>query len=190
MRAGSCEIRRFLVLHCGQESINRELLQKPIVQKALDRAVPAAKISRMFMSLRPLTFRFAGFLAFALPLAVAGVMADAGAYDGLFRPAPTTDCSIVGGDGGALKIEDDVFFGVESQCRMTRATNVRDMDATLYDMDCTGEGEDWTQRALFMRAADDGLILVWNGFAFKYDRCPVNPVRGTVTTAEDLGIAD
>lgn len=128
--------------------------------------------------------------AVVLWLAAATGAAAETPYDGLFKPAPTTDCTRVGGDGGALKIEDGTFFGAESQCRMTQPVNVRDMEAVLYDMVCTGEGEDWQQRAMFMTAADGGIIMVWNGFAFKYDRCPPEPVQGTVTTSDDLGIRD
>jgi len=116
--------------------------------------------------------------------------AAADPFDGLYKPSPTTDCTIEGADGGALRVADNVFHGVESQCAMTRPVNVRDMDGVLYDMVCTGEGEEWTSRALFLRAADGGLILVWNGYAFKYDRCSAEPVAGTVTTATDIGVTD
>ncbi len=109
-------------------------------------------------------------------------------FDGLYRISPTSDCALTGVDGGALKIEGGVFYGVESQCRMSVPVNVRDMDAVLYDMVCTGEGEEWTRRALLMTAADGGLIMLWNGFAFKYDRCPENPARGTVITSDEIGI--
>jgi hypothetical protein len=122
-------------------------------------------------------------IAFAAP-------AMANPFDGLYKPSPTTDCTVEGGDGGALRVKENVFHGIESQCRMTRPVNVRDMDGVLYDMICTGEGEEWTSRALFLRAADGGLILAWNGYAFKYDRCPTEPVAGTETTATDIGITD
>lgn len=105
-------------------------------------------------------------LAAALP---ATAMADQ--FDGLYRLTPEADCALTGQEGGALKIEDGVFYGVESRCVMTRPVNVRDMDAVLYDMECGGEGTTWVERALFMTAADGGLIMVWNGYAFKYDRC-------------------
>jgi len=64
------------------------------------------------------------------------------------------------------------------------------MDAVLYDMVCESEGSSFTERAMAMHAADGGLILVWNGFAFKYERCPENAATGTVTTAEDIGIIE
>lgn len=115
---------------------------------------------------------------------------DAARFDGLWRASPTTDCSVVGGDGGALKIEGGVFHGAETSCRMTKPVNVRDMEARLFDMVCAGEGTEFTERAMMMRAADGGLILVWNGFAFKYDACPVDPAAGTVTTAKDIGVSN
>ncbi len=98
--------------------------------------------------------------------------ADAGEFDGIYKQGAQSDCSLIGVDGGALRIEDDVFYGIESQCRMERPVDVVDMDAYLYDMKCSGEGAEWLARALFMHAANDGLIMVWNGYAFQYDRCP------------------
>lgn len=117
-----------------------------------------------------------------LPLlltALAAGPATGGPFDGLYKPAPTTDCTLEEGDGAPLRVKDNVFHGVESHCQMTRPVNVRDMDGVLYDMVCTGEGDNWTSRALFLRAADDGLILAWNGFAFKYDRCPADATANT-----------
>lgn len=101
------------------------------------------------------------------------VMAAAGPYDGVYRQVANADCNIVGVDGASLKIEGGVFFGVGMECEMTRPVDVVDMDATLYTMHCVGEQSDWTERAMLMNAAeDDGLIMVWNGYAFRYDRCP------------------
>ena len=64
------------------------------------------------------------------------------------------------------------------------------MQAVLYDMSCTGEDETFTERALFMEAADGGLYLIWDGIAFKYESCGADAAVGTVTTADQLGIAD
>ncbi|MBJ3761648.1 hypothetical protein ILP92_02640 [Maribius pontilimi] len=117
-------------------------------------------------------------------------IALAGAFDGLWRSNPTAECVYVDGDAGALKIEDDVLFGAESRCRMTQPVNVRDMDAVLYDMACDGEGSSWTDRAMFLSAADGGLYLIWNGYAFKYEQCAEDAALGTVATAGELGISD
>ena len=93
-------------------------------------------------------------------------------YDGVYKQTANAECSLVGVDGGALKIEDNIFYGVEVECRMTSPVDVTDMDATLYEMQCSGEGETWTERALMMPDAEDtGLYMVWKGYAFRYDRC-------------------
>jgi hypothetical protein len=94
-------------------------------------------------------------------------------WDGTYRLSEGADCSRVGQDGGALRIADGVFEGVEATCRMTKPVDILGLDATVYDMDCEGEGETWTERALFMDAAEgDGIYILWRGFAFRYDRCP------------------
>lgn len=107
---------------------------------------------------------------------------SAGEFDGLFKQGPGADCEQIGVDGGALKIEDDVFHGIRSNCRMENPVSIRDMNAELYDMTCDGEKSAWVGRALFMHAADDGLIMVWDGFAFKYDRCPEKAAPGPLAT--------
>ena len=112
--------------------------------------------------------------ALALALAVLPAVAVASPYDGVYRQAANADCGLVGVDGGAIEISGGIFYGVENQCRMTRPVNVVDMDATLYTMVCSGEGTVWTERAMMMKAAgeDGDLLMVWNGYAFRYDRCP------------------
>ncbi|KCV82216.1 hypothetical protein ATO10_07497 [Actibacterium atlanticum] len=111
--------------------------------------------------------------------------ASAGAFDGTYRQGPETDCTLLGQDGGALRIQDNLFEGVENTCQMENPVDVRDMDAVLFDMKCSGEGEPWQARALFMRAADAGLIMVWNGYAFKYDLCPAPGAETTGATGEE-----
>ena len=99
-------------------------------------------------------------------------LACATPYDGVYKQTANAECALVGVDGGALEIREGIFYGVEMQCLMTRPVNVVDMEATLYDMQCSGEAERWTERAMLMKPADsDGLIMVWNGYAFRYDRC-------------------
>ena len=96
----------------------------------------------------------------------------AGPYDGVYKQTATAECGLVGVDGGALEIREGIFYGVESQCRMTRPVNVVDMNATLYTMECSGENTAWTERAMLLKPAEiDGLIMVWNGYAFVYERC-------------------
>lgn len=106
-------------------------------------------------------------LVLALP-----AIAFAGPFDGTYKQVANAECSLVGVDGGSLKIEDGIFYGVEVECRMTKPVSVNDMDATLYTMQCSGGDQSWTERAMLMESKEnDGLIMVWNGYAFIYDRC-------------------
>ncbi|OUD09879.1 hypothetical protein BVC71_08645 [Marivivens niveibacter] len=108
----------------------------------------------------------------ALALAVVPAIAAATPYDGVYRQAANADCGLVGVDGGALMIKDGIFHGVDMECRMENPVNVTDMDATLYTLHCSGEDDHWTERALIMNAADsDGIIMLWNGYAFRYETC-------------------
>lgn len=108
----------------------------------------------------------------AIALTLAPVLVAAGPYDGVYKQSANAECALVGVDGGAVQIKDNIFYGVESECRMTRPVKVLDMDATLYTMQCTGEDTVWTERAMLMAdKQDDGIIMVWNGYAFRYSRC-------------------
>ncbi|MBO6853033.1 MAG: hypothetical protein JJ872_04625 [Marivivens sp.] len=115
--------------------------------------------------------RRAGGLAIAIMLAPAALLA--GPFDGIFRQAANAECGLVGVDGGALEIRDNVFHGVESRCEMTRPVNVDRMDAILYTLECAGEGTTWSERVMMMNAADnDDIFMIWDGYAFRYSRCP------------------
>lgn len=108
----------------------------------------------------------------ALALVLAPSLALAAPYDGTYKQSANAECGLVGVDGGAVRIADGIFYGVEVECRMTRPVDVLSMDATLYTMQCSGEDQIWTERAMVMESAvDDGIIMLWNGYAFAYDRC-------------------
>ena len=99
-------------------------------------------------------------------------------YDGVYKQAANAECALVGVDGGAIEVRDGIFYGVEAECRMTRPVDVLEMDATLYTMQCSGEDQVWTERAMLMKPAADpetgeksGLIMIWDGFAFVYEGC-------------------
>ena len=99
-------------------------------------------------------------------------VARAGPFDGVYRQNQNADCALVGVDGGSLEIREGIFYGVEVECRMTRPVDVIDMDAILYTMQCVGPADQWSERALLMNRADgDGIIMLWDGYAFAYDRC-------------------
>lgn len=113
--------------------------------------------------------------AITLAAALLPALAMAGPYDGVYRQVANADCGLIGVDGGAIEIREGIFYGVETECRMTRPVDVVNMDATLYTMNCTGEGSNWTERAMVMEAAeDDGILMLWNGYAFKYSACPAS----------------
>ena len=113
------------------------------------------------------------FRPFVLAAALAPSLASALPWDGTYRLGEDADCDRVGEEGGSLRIAEGVFQGVGSTCRMTDAVDVLDLDATLYVMQCEGEGQTWSERAMLMEAAEgDAIFLAWRGYVFRYDRCP------------------
>lgn len=97
---------------------------------------------------------------------------QADAFDGVYKQTAHSECSLVGADGGSLKIEESIFYGVEVECRMARPVDINDMDATIFHMECSAEGETWTERAIMMNDAEGtGIYMIWNGYAFRYERC-------------------
>ncbi len=120
---------------------------------------------------RRLRRALAGLAALAAPPALAE------GYDGRYKLTRDADCAAPLGSEGFLRIEDGVFHGAESQCSMTNPIDVRDMEATIYDMLCTGDGLTWSERAIVMRGAEGDLVLVWDGYAFSYPACPRPTMR-------------
>ena len=133
-----------------------------------------------------MTCRLAALSLVGAILVPAAASAQGLPWDGTYRVGPDGDCSRVGEDGGSLRIGGGRLVGAGANCTMTLPVDVLDMDATLYTMECEtapsrddggGPGSDlpqsWTARALFMNAAEgDALILVWDGYAFRHERCP------------------
>ena len=109
----------------------------------------------------------------ALAILLVPALAAATPYDGTYRQSANSDCLLVGVDGGALKIDDGIFYGVEMECRMTRPVTVVSMDATLYTLRCSGNDQIWTERTMVMNDAEveGGIIMIWDGYAFRYTRC-------------------
>ena len=103
---------------------------------------------------------------FLIGLLIVAQPAFAQSYEGRYRPAGVSgegwDCKNIGIDGGALAIANGAFFGVESRCSLANATAIRDMDATLFDMVCMGEGETWTRRVMLM-STQNGIAIIENG---------------------------
>ena len=94
-------------------------------------------------------------------------------YDGIYRQTVDADCALIGYDGTSVRIAEGVFYGVETQCQMTRPVDVNGMNATLYTMECAADGQQWTERAMLMPTADGkGLYILWDGYVFVYGLCP------------------
>ncbi|SFR59707.1 hypothetical protein SAMN04488005_3140 [Yoonia tamlensis] len=99
-------------------------------------------------------------------------LAFADPFDGIYKQTAHSECALVGTDGGSLEIREDIFYGVEMQCRMINPVDIEDMDAMIYQMECSGEGQTWSERAILMNDAEaPGIIMIWNGYAFRYARC-------------------
>lgn len=68
---------------------------------------------------------------------------------GRYIPFPTWDCTVLGGEGGAIQIKGNVFYGVESACTLTNERSVGVHGAALFDVSCKGEGETWQDAYIF-----------------------------------------
>ncbi|MFN7002383.1 MAG: hypothetical protein ACK4NW_02995 [Roseinatronobacter sp.] len=111
----------------------------------------------------------------AIVFAAGAAQADTTRYDGTYAIDPLArDCVVGQGDvpGAAFRIENGRFFGVESVCRLANPTNIRDMEAAmLFDLQCSGEGTEWSDRILLMKLDDGSLLRVVNGLAFTNPLC-------------------
>ena len=117
-----------------------------------------------------MTLRLLSAIALALVLPISA-HAQEHSFDGLWRADPATACVHTGDDDTALKVEDDTLYGASTACSMSNPVDVTDMQAVLYDMTCEADDDTFDGRAMFMKAADGGLLLIWDGYAFKYDAC-------------------
>ncbi|WP_438955580.1 hypothetical protein [Cognatiyoonia sp.] len=98
------------------------------------------------------------FLCF---LALCPTLAFAASFDGVDKQTANSVCGLIGVDGGSIEIKGGISQGVKVQCRMNNPVSVIDMDAILYNMQCSGEGQVWTERAMLMNSAeDDELIMI------------------------------
>ena len=114
----------------------------------------------------------AAALRLGATIALFPIVLAAQTYDGVYKQTANAECALVGVDGGSLKIEEGIFYGVEVECRMTNPVAIEGMNATVYEMACTGEGSTWEERAILMNDAQEpGLYMIWDGYAFRYERC-------------------
>jgi hypothetical protein len=108
-------------------------------------------------------------------LAIVAGGAVAGPYEGIYRPdypgAESWDCRTIGMDGGALAVIGDSFHGVENTCTLTNPVEVRGMAATLFDAECSGEGEIYGYRLMIMKTPE-GIAMIEDGYVRNLVACP------------------
>lgn len=118
-------------------------------------------------------------LALALVSAALGatnVAAQTDRFDGIYKPRGAEfsnwNCKNIGEDGGAVAVKNGEIWGVESLCQLSKPLPINGMDAVLYDADCGGEGEQWTERVMLMKA-DFGIYLIKDSFVSEWESCPI-----------------
>lgn len=116
-------------------------------------------------------------LALVAALLAATVVASgatSGPYDGLYVPEGMNwSCRAdqLGMDGGALAFRGDELVGVENYCKLTQPTQVRGMNAVLFDAVCSGEGEEYTERVMLMPHFQNGIYIIRDGGVADWRRC-------------------
>ncbi|MEQ8366202.1 MAG: hypothetical protein RIB61_05785 [Roseicyclus sp.] len=89
-------------------------------------------------------------------------------FDGQYQISQCTP----GPSDSQMSIRGDRIEFWESSCEMSNPVDLRDMgQATLYDLKCTGEGEEWSDRVLLMEGVEADLIMLREGFVSFYQRC-------------------
>ncbi len=101
----------------------------------------------------------------ALP---AGAQVYTGAYAlaelGAQACAPNSDARI--------EVQSDRILYYESMCLLLDPQPLQGMGgAVLYRLQCTGEGETWTDAAILMQAEGGGLYSIRAGRVFEYQPC-------------------
>lgn len=107
-------------------------------------------------------------------LGIGAALADSARFDGTYALDPASSGCVVGqGDvpGAAYRIEGGIFTGAAATCEMRNPTNIRDMEAVLFDFHCQGEGTSWRDRVMLMRMDDGSLLRVVDGLAFTDPPC-------------------
>ena len=69
------------------------------------------------------------------------------------------DCQTPAGDNGQIDFEQQADPWV---CYITKVTNVRDLTAWIFDLECGGEGEIWRTRSIVMGTADPNVMTAYN----------------------------
>ena len=93
---------------------------------------------------------------------------------GLYYPPNqgTWDCATLGMDGGAVGVQGDTLHGVENACTLSNALPIPGMNAALFGLTCTAEGQSYDAGNVILVPTDNGLGLVYDGFVTTWLRCP------------------
>ncbi len=84
---------------------------------------------------------------------------------------PARGCTPNAYSEGSITLDGGQVFFVESHCALTNRVAIRDMNgAFLYDAQCSGEGDTWTERML-VYPTSDGVAVLSRGAARVYTRC-------------------
>lgn len=108
-------------------------------------------------------------LALALTLAAGGAAAQS-VYDGTWTYLDAASCRP--GSDAVVRVTLPQIRYYESLCTLSNAVPVRDMDATLYDATCSGEGDTWQHRLMLMRTDEGQLLHAQQGYAQLLSPCP------------------
>ena len=110
----------------------------------------------------------------SLLLAISGLATSATAQssvlDGAWAMNPDS-CNVTNTDLVPMRISGTTIFGYESRCELTNPVNIRGMSGQLFDLVCSGEGEEWTTRGLILLNQDGTLVYSHDGWTSILHRC-------------------
>ena len=72
---------------------------------------------------------------------------------------------------GVITIKGNEFYLDEMSCTLQSETSVRGMDASLFDAECSQEGNDFNYRVMFMKNMDKAIYMVVDGWVGEFLRC-------------------
>lgn len=92
-------------------------------------------------------------------------------FDGAWTSRDASSCNPA--SDSVIRIQGEQLRYWESGCQLGNPVAVRDLDATLYDADCSGEGETWRTR-LMLALTPEGQLLHLNQYgAMMLTACPM-----------------